>query len=94
VSADRALIHRAASVLQKEPMHTVALAVISAGGLCDVYGELKGWTADESMEKAEGIYECLLQLFGNALIEDIPTSQAADNIARRRIAEARRLRNA
>ena len=68
--------------------------VINAGGLCNVYGELKGWSAEESMEKAEGIYECLLQVFGNALMEDIPTSRAADNMARRRIAEARRLRDA
>ena len=68
--------------------------VINAGGLCNVYGELKGWTSEESMEKAGGIYECLLQIFGNALREDIPTSQAADNMARRRIGEARRLRDA
>ena len=68
--------------------------VINAGGMCNVYGELKGWTAEESMEKAEGIYECLLQVFGHALIEDIPTSQAADNMARRRIAEVQRVRDA
>ncbi len=66
--------------------------VINAGGICNVYGELKGWTAEQSMEKAGGIYECLLQVFGQALIEDIPTSQAADSMARRRIAEARRVR--
>jgi len=66
--------------------------VINAGGICSVYGELEGWTAEQSMEKAGGIYECLLQVFGHALIEDIPTSQAADSMARRRIAEARRLR--
>jgi acetyl-CoA acetyltransferase len=26
--------------------------VINAGGLCNVYGELKGWTTEQSMEKA------------------------------------------
>ena len=67
--------------------------VISAGGICSVYGELEGWTAEQSMEKARGIYECLLQVFGKALLEDIPTSQAADSLARRRIAEARRVRD-
>jgi leucine dehydrogenase len=67
--------------------------VISAGGICSVYGELEGWTPEQSMEKMGGIYECLLQVFGKALLEDIPTSQAADSLARRRIAEARRLRD-
>ena len=68
--------------------------VINAGGICSVYGELEGWTAEQSMEKAGGIYRCLLQVLGHALAEDIPTSQAADSMARRRIAEARRLRDA
>ena len=68
--------------------------VINAGGICSVYGELEGWTAEQSMEKAGGIYECLLQVLGHALVEDIPTSRAADDMARRRIAEARRVRDA
>lgn len=46
------------------------------------------------MEQAGGIYECLLRGFGNALKAEIPTSQAADDMARRRISEARRLRDA
>ena len=64
--------------------------VINAGGICNVYGELKGWTADQSKEKAGRIYDTLLQIFEHAQEEDIPTSQAADSVARRRIAEARR----
>ena len=67
--------------------------VINAGGLCNVYGELEGWTAEQSMEKAGGIYETLLQVFGHALIEDIPTSQAADILAQRRLTEARQARD-
>ena len=67
--------------------------VINAGGMCSVFGELKGWTAEESMEKAGGIYECLLQVFGHALIEDIPTSRAADYMARRRLSEAQQARD-
>ncbi len=68
--------------------------VISAGGICSVYGELEGWTAAQSMEKAGGIYDSLLQIFEHAREENIPTSQAADSVARRRIAEARRVRDA
>jgi leucine dehydrogenase len=68
--------------------------VINAGGICNVFGELEGWTAEQSMEKAGGIYECLLLVLGQALAEDIPTSEAADRMARQRIAEARRARDA
>ena len=68
--------------------------VISAGGICSVYGELEGWTAAQSMEKAGGIYDSLLQIFEHAREENIPTSQAADSVACRRIAEARRVRDA
>jgi len=68
--------------------------VINAGGICSVYGELEGWTAEQSMEKAGGIYKCLLEAFGLALAEDIPTSRAADNMARQRIAEVRQGRDA
>ena len=68
--------------------------VINAGGLCDVYGELEGWTTEQGMEKAGGIYESFLQVFGNALKEDIPTSQTVHDMARRRISEARQLRDA
>ncbi len=68
--------------------------VINAGGICSVYGELQGWTAEQSMEKAGGIYECLFQVLGLALAEDIPTSQAADSMAFRLVAEAQRVRDA
>jgi len=68
--------------------------VINAGGICSVFGELEGWTAEQTREKAEGIYDCLLQILEQAREEDIPTSQAADSVARRRIAEARRARDA
>ena len=68
--------------------------VINAGGICNVYGELEGWTAEQSMEKAGGIYEGLLKVLGYALIEDIPTSQAADRMAFRLVSEARQVPDA
>ena len=87
-----------------EPRHGAALHergivyapdyVISAGGICSVYGELKGWTAEESMAKAGGIYDCLLQILEHAQEENVPTSQAADTMACRLVAEARREREA
>jgi leucine dehydrogenase len=59
--------------------------VINAGGLINVYGELKGWSAEQAMRKAGEIYGTLLQLFELASEEGIPTDLAADRIAQQRI---------
>ncbi|MFW6330484.1 MAG: Glu/Leu/Phe/Val family dehydrogenase [Gemmatimonadota bacterium] len=59
--------------------------VINAGGVINVYGELNGWSLDRSKRKAGEIYDTLEQLFELAEAEGLPTSQAADRIAERRI---------
>jgi leucine dehydrogenase len=59
--------------------------VINAGGLINVYGELNGWTAERSKRKAGEIYETLDQLFELAGEERLPTNEAADRLAERRI---------
>jgi leucine dehydrogenase len=59
--------------------------VINAGGLINVYGELQGWTAERAMRKAQEIYGTLIQIFQIAQDEGIPTYQAADRLAERRI---------
>ena len=66
--------------------------VINAGGLCNVYGELHRWTPEQSRKKAGAIYDTLLRIFNRAKSEEIPTSEAADRVARQRISEARELR--
>jgi leucine dehydrogenase len=59
--------------------------VINAGGLINVYGELNGWSAERSKRKAGEIYDTLDQLFELAREEGLPTSEAADRLAERRI---------
>jgi leucine dehydrogenase len=59
--------------------------VINAGGLINVYGELKGWSSEQAMRKAGEIYATLVQLFDLAREEGIPTYRAADRIAEQRI---------
>jgi leucine dehydrogenase len=59
--------------------------VINAGGLINVYGELNGWTSERSKRKAGEIYETLDQLFELAGEEGLPTNEAADRLAERRI---------
>jgi leucine dehydrogenase len=64
---------------------------INAGGLINVYGEIKGWTATRARRKAAEIYTTLLRIFEMAENEDIPTSEAADRVAEDRILDARHL---
>lgn len=59
--------------------------VINAGGLINVYGELNGWSPDRSKRKAAEIYDTLIQLFELAHKEGLPTYEAADRLAERRI---------
>ena len=61
--------------------------VINAGGLINVYGELNGWSAERSKRKAGEIYETLDQLFELAKEDGLPTSEAADKLAERRISQ-------
>ena len=65
--------------------------VINAGGVINVYGELNGWTTERSKRKAGEIYDTLDQLFDLAREEGIPTSEAADRVAERRIDQVGRL---
>ncbi|HUP00236.1 MAG TPA: Glu/Leu/Phe/Val dehydrogenase dimerization domain-containing protein [Gemmatimonadota bacterium] len=63
--------------------------VINAGGLINVYGELRGYDHETAKRKAREIYQTLLSIFGIADEEGIPTSRAADRLAQRRLREAR-----
>ncbi len=65
--------------------------VINAGGLCSVYGELHGWTAERTEKKAGAIYDTLLGIFERAADDGISTSDAADRLACQRIMRARGL---
>ena len=59
--------------------------VINAGGLINVYGELHHWSADRARRKAGEIYDTLIQLFELSKEQGIPTYEAADRLAERRI---------
>jgi leucine dehydrogenase len=59
--------------------------VINAGGLINVYGELNDWTPDQAKRKAGEIFDTLGQIFELAKNNDLPTYEAADRVAERRI---------
>ncbi len=61
---------------------------INAGGLINVNAELAGWSAAQVHAKAERIYDTILDVLSVAREEGIPSYQAADRLAARRLAEA------
>ncbi|MBK6447222.1 MAG: Glu/Leu/Phe/Val dehydrogenase [Bacteroidetes bacterium] len=63
--------------------------LINAGGLINVYSELKGYDRKTAMEQSEKIYDTTLEIFKKAKAEDITTAAAAKKIAEERIAIAR-----
>ncbi len=82
-----------------EPRHGVELHrkgilyapdyVVNAGGLVNVYGELRGWDESRSRAQTERIYDTLIDVFELAEELGIATSKAADRIAQARLEESR-----
>ena len=66
--------------------------VANAGGVINVYSELAGWTSARSFRKADEIYDTVLKVFSIAKQDRVPTYQAADRVAERRMADVGRLR--
>jgi leucine dehydrogenase len=62
--------------------------VANAGGIINGCIELLGWERSYSFQKVRGIYDTLLAIFEIANAEGIPTYQAADRLAERRLAGA------
>jgi leucine dehydrogenase len=67
--------------------------VINGGGLINVYGELRGWSLEQSKAKASDIFHTLLHIFQLAGSEGIPTDVAADRVAEERILAAKKLKS-
>lgn len=62
--------------------------VINGGGLINVNAEIAGWTAEQAHGKAAAIYDTVYNVLEIARDEGVPTYQAADRLAERRVAEA------
>jgi leucine dehydrogenase len=64
--------------------------LINAGGLINVYSEIKGYNREKSLEQAKEIYHTTLQIFRKAKQEKLTTVTAAMKIAEERLAAAHR----
>lgn len=65
--------------------------VANAGGVINVYSELAGWTHERSLRKADEIFDTLLGVFTIAKEKRIPSYEAADELAERRLSAVRGL---
>ena len=59
--------------------------VANAGGVINVYSELANWDPARALRKADEIYATTLGVFDIARAEGIPTYEAADRLAERRL---------
>lgn len=66
--------------------------VINAGGLIDVYNELIGSDAAQTLQQLNNIYATLLEIFSKAQEEGITTYAASKRLAEERIIKARKLK--
>jgi len=64
--------------------------LINAGGLINVYSEVKGWSSEKVFEKTREIYNTTLDIFKKAELEDITTHVAAREVALERVAAAKK----
>jgi leucine dehydrogenase len=63
--------------------------VANAGGVINVFGEVAGWDAERALRKADEIYDTILSVFEIARTEGIPSYEAADRLAERRLASVK-----
>ena len=66
--------------------------VANAGGLMNVFVELEGYSRERALERTEGIYNNLLEIYKIARELGVPTYKAADEMAERRLAQIGRLK--
>ncbi|MDP6342715.1 MAG: amino acid dehydrogenase [Alphaproteobacteria bacterium] len=64
--------------------------VINAGGIINISHEGPGYNRRAAMDHCVGIYDTLMEVFGRADREGLPTSEVADRIAEERITRAAR----
>jgi leucine dehydrogenase len=72
-------------ILQERGIAYAPDFLINAGGIINVYGEIAGYDAAESMYRTENIYNTTLEIFNYATANKVTTHQAALSIAQNRI---------
>ena len=59
--------------------------MINAGGLINVYSEIKGFSREKSLEETKNIYNTTLEILNKAEQDDTTTNEASISIAEQRL---------
>ena len=84
------LEERHGRVLEEMGMQYTPDYVANAGGVINVFGEVAGWDSDRALRKADEIYDTVLSVFEIARTDGIPSYEAADRLAERRLASVKK----
>ena len=82
------LEERHGDVLEQRGIQYTPDYVANAGGAINVYGEIAGWDSARALNKADEIYDTVLGVFEIAKAMHIPSYEAADRLAERRLDSA------
>lgn len=66
--------------------------VINAGGLINLYSEIAGFNKKRTMQLTENIYDAVRNVLKLSKAENIPTVEAANKIAEKRIADIKKIK--
>jgi leucine dehydrogenase len=77
--------HKHGKILRDKNILYAPDYVINAGGLINVYNELRGYNAEVARNQAAGIYNTLLTIYSEADKQGISTHAASNAVAERRI---------
>ncbi len=67
--------------------------VINAGGLINCYSELMGFSKKRTIQLTENIYNATRNIFKLSKLENIPSIEAANKIAEKRISDIRKIKS-
>ncbi len=67
--------------------------LINAGGLINVYSEIKGYDRAKAMDQTKHIFNVTMDIFKKSKTENIPTVDAAKNLAEKRIEDAKQAKS-
>lgn len=67
--------------------------VINAGGIINCYSELMGFSKKRTMQLTENIYEATRNILKLSKLENISTTEAANKIAEKRIADIKKVKS-
>lgn len=84
------LEERHGRILEEMGMQYAPDYVANAGGVINVFGEVAGWDSERSLRKADEIYDTVLSVFEIARTDGIPSYEAADRLAERRLASVKK----